>query len=68
MARDSIVDAISFIRRIVLWSKNKFSGSSSGWIWVPISLIWPGPAPARYEIVKSGAALKYTTAHHTEFV
>jgi len=42
IAADSIVDAISFIRRIVLWSENKFS---------------PNPAPISGRIVKSGTIL-----------
>jgi len=42
MAADSIVDAISFIRRIVLLSQNKFFPNPD-----------PSPAPAGFEIVKS---------------
>jgi len=34
-AADSIVDDISFIRRIVLWSKNKFSQI---WMWLRLRL------------------------------
>jgi len=57
IAADSIVDAISFIRRIDLWSQNMFSPNLALDL-AGFEILNPAwTAPAGFEVVKSGATL-----------
>jgi len=60
ISADIIVDAVSCIGCIVLWSKDKFSPNPAPDL-AGFEFLSPlGPAPARFEVVQSGRTLPWT--------